>query len=552
MARSLLFKQAEGESKGAAMKLKNGIWALGILLMVTFGAGCGGGGGDASLSSGGGTGITSTFDSPAEMGVGDIMPIELSESSEVTIDFDGVDSSSEFILVLGNASEGGAGSSITTATSASVPVPANDKALYGDELDMTAQEVISHWMRALEMDFSINELPTHSALASKAAVSGSKVVGLGDRRNFRMLNSLSSSTSYTTVTGEVACIGSNIIIYTDARVTDELSDDNIDELCDNFDVDLGNEISLFGDLSDVDGNDKLIAFMSMQVNELGSLGGGIITGYFYAGDLYAQSDSNPVSNYGEIIYTMVPDPAGRWGVAISNSFAMANLLPAVLVHEAQHVISYNQHVFVQGGQAEESWLNEGMSHLTEDLMGLGRENPSRVAMFLANPSVSGLVTSGSPNLLERGASYMFMRFLYEQHSNGSQFLRNLYTSSLSGVENIENAFGGDSGFQVFSQFMARWAVALAVTDRGLTQDARYIYRSRSLMDTGNWGGVCLDCDADDGRGTQLTGMTLSPFFGYHSVALDSSALKFFEITMIPPYIRLSGGENDFGVLIRSN
>ena len=156
------------------MKLKNGVHIVGMLLVAMLVAGCGGGGGNASLSSGGGTGITSIFDSPAEMGVGDIMPIEFSQLSDVTIDFDGVDSSSEFILVLGNASEGGAGSSITTATSVSTPVPAADKALYGDELDLTAQEVISHWMRAIEMDFSINELPTHSALASKVVGSRSK------------------------------------------------------------------------------------------------------------------------------------------------------------------------------------------------------------------------------------------------------------------------------------------------------------------------------------------------------------------------------------------
>ena len=539
-------------------KTRKLIGGLGLVAILSI-AGCGGGGADASLSSEGGTGITNIFNSPAEMGVGDIMPIEFIEFDEVVVDFDGVSSSSEFILVLGNTAQGGVGSSISTATSMSAPVdlPETDKGLY-EEPDLSAQEVLSHWMRAVEMDFSVNEpMPEMAAYpnSSKAMMGSgaSKAVGVGDTRTFRMLNSLSSTTSFTEVRGEVACIGSNIIMYVDSPRISELSNDAINELCNNFDSDLSYEMSLYGELSDVDSNGKLVVFSTTQVNELGSFGGGIITGYFYAGDLYARSDSNPVSNYGEVIYTMVPDPSGRWGVAVSNVFAMENLMPAVLVHEAQHAISYNQHVFVQGGSAEEPWLNEALSHFTEDIMGLGRENPSRVAMYLASPSVTGLVTSGSPNLLERGASYLFMRFLYEQSGNSTQFLRNLYTSNLTGVDNLESAFGGESGFAVFSQFMARWSVALAVTNRGLTQDARYTYSARTEdPDTGNWEGVCLMCDAEDGRGTMLEGVSLTPFLGYHSVALDSSALNFFEITTIPQEITFNGGQNDFGVLIRSN
>ena len=185
-------------------------------------------------------------------------------------------------------------------------------------------------------------------------------------------------------------------------------------------------------------------------------------------------------------------------------------------------------------------------------MGHGRENPSRVAMYLASPSTSGLVTSGTPNLLERGASYLFMRFLYEQSGKSPDFLRNLYASSLTGVDNLESSFEGQSGFAVFSQFMARWSVAVAVSGRGLTQDARYTYAARTEHpNTDNWEGAILMGDAEDGRGTVLEGVSLNPFFGYHSVALDSSALSFFEITTIPPEITFAGGQNDYGILIRS-
>ena len=288
MARSLLYFRVEGESKGAAMKEKKKRLVIGGALAVMVLAGCG----SASStnfdlgSESGGTGLTSSFDSPAVMGVGDIMPIEFGSDGSAAVDFDGVDTSSRFILVLGNAKEGGTGTSIQLSTSisdmmegeAGISVEAN---LSSDD-DMSADEVISTWMRAIEVDFAMNEpLPVEVSVGK--AMDLSKVgapVGMDSIRDFRMLNSLSSTTTYTTVRGKARCIGNNVIVYVDTRVTDELSQGEIDDICDNFDQDLGEEISLYGSLSDVDRNDKLIVFLSMQVNELGSLGGGIITGYF--------------------------------------------------------------------------------------------------------------------------------------------------------------------------------------------------------------------------------------------------------------------------------
>ena len=80
---------------------------------------------------------------------------------------------------------------------------------------------------------------------------------------------------------------------------------------------------------------------------------------------------------------------------------------------------------MSGGLPEENWLNEGMSHFMEDWAGYGVENPSRYAMYLASPSTYGVVTQSSPNLMERGASYLFLRFLYEQASDGTAFIRSL-------------------------------------------------------------------------------------------------------------------------------
>ena len=41
----------------------------------------------------------------------------------------------------------------------------------------------------------------------------------------------------------------------------------------------------------------------------------------------------------------------------------------MIIHEFQHMISFNQHVLVRGGNAEETWLNEGLSSFAEELGG---------------------------------------------------------------------------------------------------------------------------------------------------------------------------------------
>lgn len=551
-----------------------------LTVAVLFLAGCGGGGStDTELSSGngnggGGTGITNTFSSPAEMGMGDIMPIEFGDSTEVTVDFSGVASGANFILILGSNNTTGSGTTMQLATDIALAdgLPAEalvawDSPAKGMSIEGEAeaedgdggfgpQEILSAWLRAAEDVLPDSEMPVDQISdASFSKAMTMKAASVGQTETFRVLANLTSTTTYVEVTGKIRCVGSNVVFYVDTEVpSDVLSDDEVNVLCSEFDGVAGDEVDLFGAASDVDADGKVHILMTKQINRLGALGGGIVTGYFYAGDLYARSESNPASNHREIVYTMVPDPNGQYGTAISNAFAMSNLLPAVLPHELQHAINYNQHVFVNGGPSEENWLNEGLSHLAEDLMGYGVENPSRYAMHLASPSTYGVVTQGSPNLMERGAAYLFLRFLYEQAQNPEGFIAALVNTPLRGVTNLETAFAGPAEMNELSELMARWVVALAMTDRGLSQDGRYIYRPRVRNSaTGNWEGVCLECDPEDNRGTQLEGVHLNQYYGYHQPVIDSSAAIFYDVTTLPNQMSLSGsqGGGNFGVLIRS-
>lgn len=569
MARSLLIQRAEGLGKGPAMKIGKSGWKRAVPLAVAllFISACGGSSAvDADVSAGGGgggTGISNTAGSPAEMSVGDIMALELGASA-VTVDFAGVASGANFILAVGSSSSSGGASSIRLSTNIAAVEDPLAKAMdvesgAGDDDGYGPQEILSAWLRASEDLLPESEIPVSGNLS----LSGSKAMGIGKAASvgqqevFRVLSSLTSVSSYVEVTGKVRCVGSNVVFYVDASSESLISEGQVQTLCSEFDEVAGAETAMLGDIRDPDGDGKLHVLMTKQINCLGALGGGIITGYFYAGDLFERSSSNAVSNYRDIIYTMVPDPdgdaCGANSVAISDEFAMSNLLPAVLPHEMQHAISYNQHVFVAGGQPEENWLNEGMSHLIEDVMGYGVENPSRYSMYLASPSTYGVVTQSSPNLMERGAEYLFLRFLYEQSADGDAFLKRLVQSGNRGVEGLEAAFAGSAGFSTFSEFMARWTVALAMSDRGISQDPRYTYKARTKAATGNWEGVLLDGDAQDNRGTMLEGVHLNTYYGAHNPSIDASTSMFYDITTVPNQMSMVGtaGGGNYAVLVRT-
>ncbi|MFH1653009.1 MAG: hypothetical protein ABIE74_03035 [Pseudomonadota bacterium] len=543
---------------------KNNYLVLVVVLIVVLLSGCGSKSSSPTPSTSDetkettGTGITNTVSSPAEMGIGDIMVIDFVDMEEAAFDFAGVDESSQFIMIVGSLSTSGQGSSIKLNSEGSISVgedidPLVKSVVAGDD-GYDASSILSSWLRAAE--YELSTLDPIEPSVDKGMKSVMKSVGVGDTRDFRVLNSLSSLSNYTTITAELKCIDSHVLLYVDQNATSEmLDDDDIDYLCAEYERATAFEYQLYGEPSDIDDNGKTIALITPQVNRLGGMAGGIITGFFYAADLYSRTESNPVSNEGEVMYLMSPDPEGDFGYPISHNFAINNLLSAVFPHELQHAISYNQHVLVRGGSPESGWLNEGMSHFTEDLVGYNRENPSRFSLYLSGPENVGVVAGSSPNLQERGAAYLFVRFLYEQSSDPEGFLRNLEQSDLSGVDNLEQAFDGPENFSAFSELMARWTIALAMTDRGISSDPRYTYRPRTVNSvTGNWDGVCMICEAEDGRSTELTGPHLNSLNGSSSATVDGSAAKFYEITSVPDVIDLAAtvSNGSYAVLIRTN
>lgn len=536
-------------------RVKRYLWTrliVKLILLGLFSQGCGSAtvGSSSSSESAGSSGSSgASVASPSAMSVGDISIVSLGAGS-ASIDFSNTSSSSQFELVLQSQST----STGSTAYALSDLSGAGKSILSSDPLEDLIDEeegddnIASdfHQMLRLEEEYNLSE-PFYGAEEPVAEAGVGKSVGksispsisAGSEREFTVLDSLYDVTHTVTITATAKCVNSEVAIYVDNEILSknpgDLPESDVTSLCSIYESGMPSLDNWFGANSDIDNNGVVIVLITSQVNKLTSGSGGIITGFYFSGDLFGY-------NLAEIVYMSSPDSGGIYGTTVSNSFAMSNFLPAVFFHEVQHLKSYYQHTVVKGGKSEENWLNEGLSHLTEDLVGYNRENYSRYALFLNSPQSYKLVTTGSPGLAQRGAAYLFLRYLYEQSGKSEGFIKNLVQTKLVGTANVEGAFGGtDSSFNDMDDFLLNWGVAIAYTNRGLTSNRRYTYETRTInQTTANYEGVCMVCSAGDGRGTFLSGPNVGSFSASGSYALNGGTSRFLSLGSKPSSIDISG------------
>lgn len=497
-------------------------------------------------------GETAIAGSVSAMNKGDIYLVDLTGGS-ATVDFSSTSADAEYQLVVQSTSTSAGSATVSVGNLSSAKALSHLKATVGSH-PLAAQEYLDSMLR--EMEQSMTGTPIHAAGSQSKGLG--KSVSVGASETFRVLSSLSTVSSYKTVTATVRCVETvnsevGIALYVDDAASNALTSDQVTTLCKQYAAALKTEYSIVGNPSDINSDGTIVVLATKVVNEIGGSLGGIVTGFFFGGDLLARTTSNPASNEREIVYTLLPDPTGQYGTKIPIDFAMGNLLPAVVPHEVQHMLSYYNHVIKNSGAAEASWLNEALSHLVEDVVGQGQENPSRIELFLATMNDTALIPSGSPGLEERGASYLFLRFLYEQASSGNTFLSALVNATETGTTNVETAFGNQfSTFDEWKEFLLRWGVALAVTNQGVTSDSRYVYDARTFQsDTSHWQGVCLVCDTEDGRETTLAGPTLIDLNATGSLSVYAGANAIYDLSSPPSTLTIeTTSANLQGVLIR--
>ena len=294
---------------------------------------------------------------------------------------------------------------------------------------------------------------------------------VGSTRSFDVYQ---SSGSFTRVTAVARLVSERAALFVDRDApAGGFTDADLQGLADRFDDAIHPEvINAFGAESDLDGNERVAVLFTPAVNALTPRGaGGFVAGFFYGIDLLPDREG---SNGGEVFYSLVPDPSGVYSDPRSRDAVMA-VTPAVLAHEFQHMVHFNQRVLVREAPAAEAlWLGEAMAQFAEEAVARRYErsgDPASVELFregtrvrarryLSRPdTVSLIISTGKGSLPERGGGFLELLYLHDQH--GDDLLRRLTQTTRIGVSNVE----AETGLS-WASLLADWWSAVYLDDGG--------------------------------------------------------------------------------------
>jgi hypothetical protein len=323
-------------------------------------------------------------------------------------------------------------------------------------------------------------------------------IEVGHRRDFRVCSALPcDADDFVTVRAVARYVGRRAAVYQDwSAPPGGLTDEDVQEFGELFDNDLYPVATgAFGAESDVDRNGHVLILMTPVVNGLTppeQCGESVITGFFFAIDVDPAFEDDSRSNQAEVVYSLTADPTGERGCPLSADL-VRRIVAITFIHELQHLISYNQHVLLRGGDTEDLWINEGLSHLSEDLSALhffalgddalGSQfalgNMFNSFQYLKQPGATFLqfVFEGVGTLPERGAAWLFLRWMTDQFGEGLP--RRLVETRRTGAANLEAAAG-----EPLARLLVQWFLANYVSDLpGLTAPSRLTYATWDFRQT---------------------------------------------------------------------
>ena len=341
--------------------------------------------------------------------------------------------------------------------------------------------------------------PSFSSLASSPAVGD--LVALNTRTGATLSDACEVPDNRT---GRVVAITNTAIVVADtANPAGGYTDAEYLTVGMQFDSVYTMDTNAFGTPSDIDSNHKIIMFFTRAVNELTpATSSSLIGGFFYARDLFPQQDSPqlgtgsgcPTSNVAEMFYLAVPDPNAL--VNGNNHFTkslVSHLTVSTTAHEFQHLINASRRLYVNTAATdfEVVWLNEGLSHIAEELLFYQQSGGLTPRMNIDSSKFIGTVNqknvdaynfdqqanfgrfneyltrtaTSSPyapddSLWTRGATWSFLRYAADHRgtSDGDTFFK-LVNSTTTGMTNLQNVFGSN-----LSANFRDWAVAMISDD----------------------------------------------------------------------------------------
>ena len=266
------------------------------------------------------------------------------------------------------------------------------------------------------------------------------------------------------------------------------------------------DVEAFGSPSDVDANGRVVIFFTRGVNELTPRGSSsFVLGFYFSRDLLPKTGGEAClgSNVAEMFYLLVPDPAGVTSDAHSKEF-VRSVTNGTVAHEYQHLINASRRLYVNHAPElnEETWLNEGLSHIAEELVfyraarlgprqNLGAalladgstaaayhefqsNNLRRYATYLrATQTQSPVGSNGDDDLETRGAAWSFLRYAADHVAPADATLwYHLVNAQTIGLANLSAVLGRDP-----APLLRDWAISTYLDDVGPTVDTRFAQTS---------------------------------------------------------------------------
>jgi hypothetical protein len=273
------------------------------------------------------------------------------------------------------------------------------------------------------------------------------------------------------------------------------------------------DVANFGAPSDMDGNGRVAILFTPTVNAIPAPPGATVGGLFAARDLFPVS-SCVASNEGEMFYMPVPDPNQTINGNYTNKANLAKGVLSILGHEFQHLINAGRRLYVNSAPSfEEVWLNEGLSHIAEELLyyrisgnsprtninlavlqssqaqldavnTYQIQNLSRLMSYMQSPEINSPF-SQVDGLEMRGSIWELLRYSADRKGGVEQTTWSaLVNTTLSGQANFNAVFGN------IITNTRDWAVAQYVDDAGFALTANLTNPSwnfRSILPAINGG-----------------------------------------------------------------
>ncbi len=278
------------------------------------------------------------------------------------------------------------------------------------------------------------------------------------------------------------------------------------------------DTSNFGAPSDIDNNGRVVLFFTTAVNQLTPAGSATFAGgFFFNRDLFPSTPTPGffqcnTSNVGEIFYLPVVDIARTFNEFFDDKPSMIKETVTTLVHEFQHLISASRRIYVNNSDDFETiWLDEGMSHIAEELLyfriagfspksdltypGISAnqtlldavnfyqiQNLIRLQRFISKPETNSAISTND-SLATRGATWNMLRYLLDQSTGpSSSYTRAINNAIGNGIPSLNAIFA--STVPNLTTAMRQIAVALFTDNAGFTASTPYTFPSwnfRSIM-----------------------------------------------------------------------